>query len=104
MPSIYALCEPDTKAVRYVGKADSVKARLKNHKNEKRTTRKCRWLASLHRRGLAPVVILLEEVADDSWQTAERRWIAYFRERGCDLCNHTDGGEGLCGASEETRR
>lgn len=34
---------------------------------------------------------------------AERRWIAYYREGGNDLTNHTDGGEGLVNATDDTR-
>ena len=103
MVFIYALCDPDTEMVRYVGKAKCIPSRLKSHRNEKRSTRKCRWLTCLCRRGVNPLVRILEEVADDKWEAAERLWIFYFRDQGCDLVNHTDGGEGLRGASPETR-
>lgn len=103
MPFIYALCEPDTMAVRYVGKANVVAARMKGHRSEKRSTRKCRWLASLRYRGLAPVIRVLEEVPANAWEMAERHWIARFRSEGCDLTNHTDGGDGVRGLDAEAR-
>lgn len=107
MTVIYALCEPDdSRAVRYIGKANDPEKRLSAHMTDSRSatqghTRKARWLRSL---SVRPVVIVLEPLADGAdWQAAERRWIALCRAAGADLCNHTDGGEGLSGASEETR-
>ncbi len=103
MPFIYALCEPDGEIVRYVGKTKDMKKRMAGHRNEKRTTRKCRWLAKLSREGQKPVVRELEKVPDDVWEEGEQKWIAHFRALGCDLCNHTDGGEGRNGMSAEER-
>lgn len=102
MPYIYALREPDTHEVRYVGKTHDLNHRLKNHKNDKKDTRKARWIQSLRKKGLEPELIVLAEVGAD-WQDAERYWIAYFRSIGADLTNHTDGGEGLHNPSDETR-
>lgn len=100
---IYALCEPDTKTIRYVGKAKSVSKRMTAHRNEKRGTRKCRWLASLAQRGVVPTLIVLENVQSQSWQKAERKWIARCRLAGYDLTNHTDGGEGVGGLDADAR-
>lgn len=100
---IYALCEPDGETVRYVGKAKNPAARLKSHRNERSSRRKARWLRSLEAAGLAPALVVLEEVDESAWQEAERRWIAYHRGLGADLTNHTDGGEGLTGLDDEAR-
>lgn len=104
MVVIYALCDPETNQVRYVGKAKNIPKRLTAHRNEKGTTKKCRWLASLFNRNLEPKIRELEQVSEDYWQEAEIKWIAHFREAGCDLCNHTSGGEGLNSPSDETRK
>lgn len=104
MAYIYALCDPDTEDVRYIGKANDVAGRLKSHLNEKSTTRKARWIQSLKRKGLKPSTVVLEEVSSDMWEDAEIRWIAHYRSLGCDLCNHTDGGDGLNNPTEDTRR
>ena len=103
MPSIYALVDPETDSVRYVGKANRPEVRLINHLNEIGSTRKCRWVAALVKRGLGPRLIILEDVAEEVWQEAEVRWIVHFRSEGADLTNLTDGGEGLTNASIETR-
>ena len=103
MGFIYALGDPRTGAVRYIGKATSISRRLKAHRNEKRDTRKCRWLAALARESMTPQITILEDVPGDQWQNAEIQWIAHFKEQGCDLCNHTAGGEGLNQPNAETR-
>jgi len=102
---IYALAEPDTLVVRYVGKATNLSRRMVNHRNEKGTTRKVRWLARLRQQGLSPIMKILACVSAerDVWQAAETRWIAHYRALGCDLVNLTDGGEGLHNSSSETR-
>jgi hypothetical protein len=98
---IYALAEPNTGVVRYVGKAADPHVRVGQHLRDRSSLRKARWLRSLD---APPQLLILEEIpAGADWQEAERRWIAHFRAEGADLTNHTDGGEGLCGASAETR-
>lgn len=56
------------------------------------------WLLNLERLGLAPEIIVIEEVPPGGdWVEAEQFWIGYFRMIGADLCNHTIGGEGQTG-------
>ena len=33
----------------------------------------------------------------DYWQELEKYWIKYYKDKGCDLLNHTEGGEGQSG-------
>lgn len=99
---IYALSEPETGAIRYVGKTSRSPAkRLAQHICRTSLTPKrhsCRWIAGLVNRGLKPAMEVLEIVPDDGdWQAAERRWISYYRESGASLVNLTDGGEGVGG-------
>ena len=101
-PVIYALCEPTTAEIRYIGKTTHVWHRLQSHLNDKSPRRSARWIRSLS--GTLPVVLILEDTTEDSWKNAERKWIAHFRAIGCDLCNHTDGGDGIKNADEEARK
>jgi len=93
--TIYALCDPDTRECRYVGKANDMMARIRGHRSEalgnKFQTRKARWLRSLG--GREPVVRVLEVVVPEQWAEAERRWIAALRLSGADLTNFADGGQ-----------
>ncbi len=105
MNKIYALVDPVTDAVRYVGKAVDVERRLRRHLKDARDGKrdhKSLWIASLLRQNLRPCVKILEECGDD-WQSAEIRWIANLRAGGCDLTNTAPGGEGIV-ITDETRR
>lgn len=105
MTAIYALKDPRDGAIRYVGKTKlKISKRLSGHRNEKRQTRKCRWLAMLQREGLAPVVVILEEVPEAAWEESERFWIKWCRMAGFDLTNHTIGGDGVSGLDAAARR
>ena len=88
---IYCLCEPETLEVRYIGKTKRPKARQREHLRRKGDTRTCRWIASL---SAPPIFRILEVSSDGTWEEAERRQIKLHREMGCDLTNHTDGGDG----------
>ncbi len=95
---IYALIDPRTTEIRYVGKAFDVRHRVACHWHETRrwdTTRKCNWIKQLKRLGIKPEVEVLESFMEsdvDAWQEAERWWIAYLRMIGCNLTNMCSGG------------
>lgn len=105
---IYALLDPRTGEVRYVGKTVNIAERLYGHKHDavchRSKTHNCTWIRSLLAAGYEPEVVILEEVDSDSWAEAEAKWIAHYRSLGARLNNHTDGGEGApgCKRSEET--
>lgn len=96
---IYALCDPDG-CVRYVGKATEPARRFRQHLNDKTESRRGRWIRNLLAGGERPRLLMLQWT-ENNWQDAERRWIRVYA--GPSLTNHTEGGEGLSGASEETR-
>lgn len=96
--NIYALIDPRTGCIRYVGKTIStIERRLSTHISyaKKGVHTKCaRWIKGLIDAGLRPDTMLLA-VANDDWAEVERHWIAKFRYDGLDLLNHTAGGEGM---------
>ena len=92
MIDIYGLYDPDTDELRYVGKAKDSKKRLKTHVFERGYRRPVNnWVKALVEAGKAPVMKILETVADDQWEEAERRLIAEYR-KSCRLLNLADGG------------
>lgn len=102
---IYALIDPQTNQIRYVGKTNNLKLRFRGHINEaKRGKRdhKNRWVASLLKKDFVPVVRVLEECGDD-WKEKETYWIAKLRSDGCNLTNSKLGGDGI-DPCEESRR
>lgn len=105
---IYALCEPDTRKVRYIGKANNPKDRLKEHVSEsvKLNSHLGHWLARLRGSGVKPILAVLREVPEAIWQEEEIGYIRQARELGMNLVNVADGGEGRFGFSPslETRQ
>ncbi len=97
--SIYALIDPETGLIRYVGKAADPVKRLRYHLAESGLNRTWsqRWIAGLKRRGLRPTLQVLEVVPDAEWPERERHWIAFHRAAGAPLTNICDGGNGAPG-------
>lgn len=107
---IYGLIDPRTGYVRYIGKANRPKVRLGLHLipyQLKENNHRTHWLRNLLSNGHRPRLVILEEVAQSSWQQAEKKWIRIFRNipNYAALTNSTDGGEGIEGycPSEEER-
>lgn len=92
---IYSLKDPETNEIRYIGKTTNIKTRLKAHitRSKHNTYHSARWVQSVIKRGLKPIIELVEECTEDNWVEREKHWIAYYRER-FDLTNVLDGGEG----------
>lgn len=94
MSVVYALADPQTLEIRYVGKTVRTPARrLQIHRNvaaRQTIPHVCAWIRGL---GISPVMLILERDPPDLEQ-AEIRWIAELREAGFNLCNMTDGGDG----------
>ncbi len=96
---MYALSDPRTEEVRYVGVSVRPKARYNEHLSHAvkggKTHRDC-WIRSLIERGIRPAYSVLETATADNWQERERYWIAEYRAIS-RLTNITDGGDGLPG-------
>jgi group I intron endonuclease len=92
---IYILKHPETNAVRYVGKTNNIKNRWFNHLSKAKTKKAhvYSWIKSLLKRGISPIMEVIEECTIDNWETREKYWISYYKESGCKLCNMTTGGE-----------
>jgi hypothetical protein len=94
--SIYALTDPVTGEIRYIGKANDVQIRFKQHIRaaKKKSTPLYRWVNDLLDAGATPNVIVLETC--DDWEEAEQRLIAKHRIGG-RLLNVAEGGQqGYC--------
>jgi len=93
---IYALCDPRTYEVRYIGKADNPHKRF--HEHLIRTighTKKICWIRYLLRVGLRPIIQILEQCDLSVWQQRERFWISFYKDIiGCELTNGATGGFG----------
>lgn len=96
---IYALKDPDTGEIRYIGKADNVKERLRRHVKQcnRELNHRSRWIRALLKNGKKPGVEIIDEVAQEYWPALEAAYIQFYLESGNDLVNGTAGGEGASG-------
>ena len=89
---IYALKDPLTKEIRYVGKTVNMKNRLRNHiyKAKKGKTHRDNWIKKLLSQNLLPEKVLIVVCCEFNWAEKERYWISQYD----NLTNHALGGEG----------
>jgi len=67
--TIYALCEPDSEIIRYIGQTRRpLEERILEHlkSNRSKHLHKCRWILKILRAGKIPNVIILDEIPVDS--------------------------------------
>ena len=105
---IYALLDPRTDEVRYIGWSRNPQARLHKHVSDsvKRSTHCHNWVARLLADGYRPLMQIIEETDLASYAERERFWIAFYRSSGARLTNHSDGGDGMPGHhhTDDTKR
>ena len=94
---IYALVDPTTKNVRYIGKSCKGLHRPKEHlfpyQNKVKTHKNC-WIRGLLRKGVKPEIVIIEECDRESLDEREIFWISHYNKLGHDLTNMTKGGTG----------
>lgn len=100
---IYALVDPFTDEIRYIGKTIRPKERLANECNEKTCTHRCHWIQGLLAKGKRPNQIILETVNGDNWQERERYWISEAKRLDWPLVNGTSGGDGVKDLTPESK-
>jgi hypothetical protein len=95
---IYALVDPRTNEVRYIGKSVNPEQRYTVHLAYARKgtqTYACRWIKGLLNEGLAPQLNILEsDISTDRIDEREIWWIAEGARLGWRLTNMTEGGDG----------
>jgi len=84
---IYALLNPDTGIVRYVGQTATPNLRLKNHIRDKTNAAKHEWIQSLLNEGKSPLMTILEVTTQEMCGEREFYWIDRLRNEGNDLLN-----------------
>lgn len=95
---IYALCDENNN-IRYIGKANDVNIRYKNHLKEskRKRTHKEKWINSMLEKGLKPEHFILDECFSSDWILMEEYWITQAKSWGFKLTNGTSGGDGSDG-------
>ncbi len=84
---IYALVDPLTSEIRYIGRTGKPKARLRTHLKKDGNQAKSEWVATLLEAGLMPQMTILEESSGYAAVKREDYWIHRMIDEGCDLFN-----------------
>lgn len=102
---IYALRDPRTNQIRYVGKSNNPTVRCKNHMHEGGFHNKAKrqWAEELRKQNLRPSIEILEECTSQNWKNRETYWIKTLRLEGHALLNIAKGGNG-CGWGIRTHK
>jgi hypothetical protein len=89
---IYALKDPETGEIRYIGKTNNPKKRMSSHLSPEKSKSlpSIRWVLKLRKQNKKPIMEIIEET--DDWESCEIKWISYYRSIGCDLLNIDNGG------------
>jgi len=101
---IYGLIDPKSHYLRYVGKSNNPKDRLRGHMTDKCRCHRTNWLSGLGMLGLKPQIRIIDVVPKENWKFWEKFYIAKYRSLGFKLVNGTEGGDGLNNPTEEVRR
>lgn len=90
---IYALADPLSGEVVYVGRSGNPAYRYEEHLLSTENVATSRWISGLARRGLLPLMVPLETLPAATFRSAidkEREWIRNFRDLGYVLLNDPD--------------
>lgn len=106
MASVYALIDPRSHQLRYIGKALKTEQRERNHFNQCKYEHspKGEWMRELRSAGLQPEMIVIDECEPAESANREKYWIARALSRSAPLLNMKSGGQGRVKTSAETRR
>lgn len=101
---IYALCEPGTRDIRYIGKSNNPRQRLHAHLfvSSKGNNHFGAWLRKLRVSGCRPDLLILKKIPKDGWEWWEKSFIRNARIIGFDLTNFLEGGDSLPDVSGES--
>lgn len=105
MHHVYHLIDPQTRAVRYVGKSRHPRARLRAHLQEaatRQTTDKQAWIAGLIAQGMAPVLVIVASYPDEA--TARLRESAEVHQHLATALNQHDPAKGAKDLRRAPRR
>jgi len=91
--TVYALTEPDSGEIRYVGKTEKPPAlRLREHSKLPVNDDMLYWIRGLEARGTGPKMEIITCCGQQWWEGEETFWIRWCRKRGANLLNRDPGG------------
>lgn len=89
---IYALIDPNTNEIRYIGKTKYKAQRKAYHNYDKSNKAKAEWINQLKIENKKPVFEILEECNESNWEKKEMLHISKAIKDGFKLLNISKGG------------
>jgi len=88
MSYVYALMDPFTMEIRYVGQSVNPQSRFRAHITSKHSGKVAeRWIRGCLIRGRKPILAILDLVRQEEVDNREKLWIKYCEGQGCRLTN-----------------
>ena len=85
---VYALAEPTTNEIRYVGITNNLNVRFWNHMNSDEGNLKSNWILQLKGKGLKPTLIVLDRIETKKEALKkESDLIITYKKQGLDILN-----------------
>lgn len=84
---IYGLFDPNTGAIRYIGRSTNPEKRFASHRNMSQNDVKTAWVRELRKNGQRPELAIIETCTAETVKDAEWGWIKRCMEAGADLTN-----------------
>lgn len=91
---IYALIDPKSDEIRYIGYTKNLGRRLSGHLTDKSSTHKTNWIKSLIKKKQRPLIEIIDEVSESEKNFWEQHYISLYKSWGVRLTNSTEGGDG----------
>lgn len=84
---VYALKDPVTQEIKYIGSSANPKQRLASHLSKPLEGKesKLQWIAALKQRDLKPLIEILETTTEADRLRSEDKWYSHYRSLGCEL-------------------
>lgn len=103
---IYGLIDPRTNQIKYIGKSDNPKKRLKEHISESRKknkfgTKKENWINKLFSLNLKPKLKIINKVKFEEYNYWEEFYIKEYKNKGAKLLNYDEKGLGSISRMKE---
>lgn len=94
---VYALGDPRTSRIMYVGQSIDIEFRYRQHcdlrkRFDQNNLEKAYWISELVKEGLRPELFILQECSWSEIDEAERRWIRVYKSQHQAELNITSGG------------
>jgi hypothetical protein len=88
-PSVYALVDPDSEEIKYVGKSIQPMVRYYNHISDslRKKSAVYKWIDKLLKSEKHPKLFVLEECSEEKLEELEKHWIRKLNNEGANLLN-----------------